>query len=372
MKVFHFIIFVLTSINLIAQDTSNTTLLDSLKTELNIAKKENDLSKEILTSYNIMLFNLDISADYNQAYLNAINLEKLILRHEQNKKAIETAPYFFDRLAWIYHSQSRYQKSIETYKKAIKLAEESKLEKLAFKLKSSLAFNLHLTGKIEEAHKILNKLIDVAYSKNDDDLKAKIHYSFYTLFIQENKPKAALSHIIKSIKLTTNMRDYAHRNINIGTCYYNLNELDSALTYTLKGLDIAKKHHYIQQQSNAHSQLKGIYLELKNYERTVHHDLIYNQLSSQLGTQRTVINQEDTNRKELEEKLKLIEDLSNQKLTNQRILFWSSFVLLLILIPFLFILKNRLKLIRKQKQIIEVERNKAKISEQHNNNSLLI
>jgi len=359
MKYFKIILFLCICNPLYSQNISE---LDSLTTQLNIAKNNQNIDDELKFSFKIFRLNID-KLDYNQAYIIGVKLEQLITIHKDNETAISITPHLYSKMGWLCHAQVQYQESIVYYRKAIRYAEEQKLNDNIYGWKGSIAFNLYLLGESEQAFQMMTELMQEAEVSTKPNLIANAHYNLYTILV-ESKPKKALEHAKQSLN-TTNIGDVGHRYINIGTCYHGMKQLDSALKYTLKGKVIAENNSFLQQQSNAHIQLRNIYLELKNYERAMFHTIKFEELSAKSGSFKSAMEFAMINKNILKEKAELQKTISEKKFYNQRIIIWLIVSVSLILIGSLFYISNRLKLIHKQNKIIEQEKERAESSEKH-------
>ncbi|TYA54770.1 tetratricopeptide repeat-containing hybrid sensor histidine kinase/response regulator [Formosa maritima] len=346
-----------------SQPTSQNHIIDSLQSALVTVKKSGDKSSEISIMYQIFLANLN-QVDYNQAYINSIVLEEQLLANKTNDSAIKIAPHFYKRMGWLFSALVQYEKSINYLNKAIEKANDQNLNDLVFESKSSIAFYSHLLGKEKEAHDIADSLMKVAKTKDIDLLISRAHYLYYLLNNEDNNYKEALKHI-KLSKPGPTVSEKAFRSINIGTAYFTVKQYDSALAYTQKGLKIAELNNIKQTQSNAHVQLKEIYLALKDYENAMKHTLKFEEISIKSGSFKSGMELVKINNEILEDKIKLQEQLTSERITNQRIVIWINVFALFILFSGILYIFNRLKFIRKQNVIIQQEKARAEQSEKH-------
>jgi signal transduction histidine kinase/CheY-like chemotaxis protein len=357
------ILSILLGSSLFAQELNNQFHIDSLKLVLKDAQKSKDISSEISIRQELFLSHIN-NIDYNQAYRDGIALEEIILVNKANDSAKKIAPYFYSRMGWILSTLVQYDKSIAYHKKAIEEAIDQDLDDLIFESKGSISFYLHILGKETEAHNMADSLMKEAKEKNNDELISRSHYLYYLLYKEEDNYIKSLYHI-KLSKPGSKIGDKAFRYINVGTAYASTKQYDSALIYTYKGLKIAEDNNQLQTQSNAHIQLKAIHLALKDYENAMNHTLKFEEISEKSGSFKSGMELVKINNDILEDKIKLQEQLTSERISNQRIIIWINVVALIILLSGILYIFNRLKFIRKQNVIIQQEKARAEQSEKY-------
>lgn len=340
-----------------AQEFKETQKLDSLENLLNNAITNKKIEDQVILKYQIFRLYINGINDYAIAFKLGKDLEPIIENNINKKEILTIAPVFYSGLAWLYHGQSKYETSIEYYKIAIAYSKQLNRTKLAFGLTGSLAFNYYLSDQKDKAHNLMDSLINVAYSLNDPELQAQSHYNFYTILGREN-PKQALFHAKKSLN-TTDKKDLAHRYVNVGTCLTILKEYDSALYYTDKGKNLAIKHNYTQQEANAYNQLRDIYTKIGDFENALFYTNAFNTLDRKLISYDSAIDIV----KAQDQSMALEKELNEAKLRHQKTVKWVSIALAIVLIFALLYNYNQIKLIKRQKEVIAKEKEKAEASE---------
>ncbi|WP_191859387.1 tetratricopeptide repeat-containing hybrid sensor histidine kinase/response regulator [Hanstruepera ponticola] len=356
-----FLIFYFSLIN--AQEKTYQQQLDSIVTELKNAQEKNNLGSEISNRHNLFLLHLK-NIDYNKAFLNGKKLEEILEKNATHDSAVKIAPYFYKKMGWLLAAQVQYERSIEYHQMAIEKAKAQNLNAVVFDSKGSIAFYSHILGKEQEAHDLVNLLMKEAESKRDSNLISQAHYLYYLLFKEEDNYQKALYHIKKSEPGPSD-GEIAFRKINIGTAYFNLKAFDSAIYYTNIGLKIAERNNEFQIQSNAHVLLKQIYVEVGDHEKAMEHTLKFEAISEKSGSYKSGMELVGITNKILEEKINLQDQLTSQKIANQRLIIYINIFAFLVLLPIVFTLINRIKLVRKQKLIIENEKQRAEQSEKY-------
>ena len=335
----------------------------ALKSLIVIAQKDKNINNELFFRYKLLGLEVK-NVNYNQAYLEGLEIEEIIILNPTSDSVISLSPRFYKTMGWIMTTRVQYEKSIEYYKKAIQFARGQNKSHFIFDVKVSIAFCSHLLGKKKEAHKLAKNLMKEAKEQNDEMLISKGHYLYYLLFNEERDYENSLYHI-KLCQLGPSISEKAFRLINIGTAYLNIQNIDSALVYTLKGLKIAEDSNEIQIQANAHIQLKTIYLKLEDYKNAMYHSEKFNQITEKSASFKAGMELVKINNEILEEKIKLQQELSSEKLKNQRLIIWLILIALFLHISGIIYTLNKIKIIEKQKILIEKEKIKAEESEKY-------
>lgn len=363
MKGYFLILFLIASLLGFSQEEEFQRHIDSVKSLLLISEAKGNLGDEIYFRYKLIESEIK-NVNYNQAYKEGITLEALINAHPKNDSTISIRPHFYKTMGWLMSSRVQYEESIDYLKKAVAFAYGEQKEHFIFNLQSSIAFYYHLLGRKKEAHNMADTLMKQAMETNDAVLISQGHYLYYLLYSEESAYEKALYHI-KLSKPGPTERERAHRTINIGTAYHHASQLDSALVFTLKGLKLAESIKELQIQANAHIQLKRIYLEMEDYKSAMEHTLKFERIEERSGSFKAGMELVKINNDILKDKLRLQQELASQKISSQRIIIWLSIFALLILIMGVFYTSNKIKLINKQKELIEKEKLRAEQSEKY-------
>lgn len=362
-KLLFYLMILLTGFFGFSQQEKFQNDIAALKSLIVIAQKDKNINNELFFRYKLLGLEIK-NVNYNQAYLEGLAIEEIIISNPTSDSVISLSPRFYKTMGWIMTSRVQYEKSIEYYKKAIQFARGQNKSHFIFDVKVSIAFCSHLLGKKKEAHKLAKNLMKEAKEQNDEMLISKGHYLYYLLFNEERDYENSLYHI-KLCQLGPSISEKAFRLINIGTAYLNIQNIDSALVYTLKGLKIAEDSNENQIQANAHIQLKTIYLKLEDYKNAMYHSEKFNQIMEKSASFKAGMELVKINNEILEEKIKLQQELSSEKLKNQRLIIWLILIALLLHISGIIYTLNKIKIIEKQKILIEKEKIKAEESKKY-------
>lgn len=358
-----FVFFILLNFSVSAkEDEDYFKKIESLTSSINQARKSEDLEKEIELLYERFQLNTR-TLNHNQSYVWGLELEDLKDQYKDLEIVKKIKQPFFSRMGWLFNTFSEYESSIEYYQKSVAIANEEGNLEAKYKDLGAIAFNRYLLGDQEEALFLLDNLIQEVHTLGNDNLKAEINFRYYTVWI-ESDPEKALVHARESLN-TSNSRDLSHRFTNMGNCFTELGELDSALFYTYKGLELAKENVFYTQESNAHILLVSIYSQLGDFEKALENFMIYHTLQNDARSFGSGLKLMAINQGILEEKLVLQESLAEEKLRNQRVLLWIFVFVTWVLGLILYILYKKIRLVNQQKKMIEEEKIRAEQSEQY-------
>ncbi|MBI1835700.1 MAG: tetratricopeptide repeat protein [Flavobacteriia bacterium] len=167
---------------------------------------------------------------YRQDYLKGIQKSIQLIKYCEkigNRKEIASA---YETLGIIYSDLGDFKKSINYYHKALLLIDSTKQSKIYY----SILLNIGTT------------LMDAS---NYHD--AKIYLSKSLTYFQKTKP-LSYSHLIASYT-------------NLAITYQNLHQLNKAYSSNLKAINIAEKHHLLDQFCGPLINMGDILLEQKKY-----------------------------------------------------------------------------------------------------------
>ena len=336
--------------------------IQQLTENLKKARENEDLERQIELTYALFVLSSN-SIFHNQTYVYSLELESLMDGQDSHPIFQKIKYPFFSKMGRLLNVLGEYENSLIYYQKAIEIADKNGLVEASSRDRGAVAFNLYLLGKKKEAKISLDHYLEEAMKLDNNELISDAHFRFYTIYI-DTLPELALFHSRQSLN-TSNLREFSHRNINMGTCFINLKQPDSALYYTEKGLHLAKENGFQIQESNALILLRNIYSEMGDYQKALESFEKYfaiQNISRSFGSGMKLM---ALDLDILEEKLALQESLTEEKLTNQRLLLWIFVIFTMTLGIILMLLYKKIILINQQKKRIEDEKIRAEQSEKY-------
>jgi serine phosphatase RsbU (regulator of sigma subunit)/tetratricopeptide (TPR) repeat protein len=312
-----------------------------------------------------------------------------------------------NNLGFLNLNKGKIEEALSLYFKSLAIREKIKdYEGLAISYNSigSIYNNQGETIKAKEffekslaISKLLNDTASIAYCLNNigvlleqkgDILGARSYYLESKNFIEKTKDFAGIASVYNNIGWSyhqTHDNDsalyYYTKTLaigdsigdktlivfalsNSGKVYHELKEYDKAIDYTLKALKIAKEQGYPENIRNASSILCNIYESIKDYKNAFEMHVLFKQMSDSLRNK-------ETEKKLVEEKLKydfekekdLLKSeteksqlLLEAKSKERNIILLFSFLGGISLISFTWALNKRLKISKKQNDIIKKQK----------------
>nr|MBA3665951.1 tetratricopeptide repeat protein [Bacteroidota bacterium] len=199
---------------------------------------------------------------------------------------------------------------------------------------------------------------------------AQLSNNISTIYKERGELKQALAYGLKALNVYASMdelKGIGVSNTNIGTLYNLMGEHDKALTYGLKGMDIARQLGFPIDISDAAILLKDVYKQKKNSGKALEMIEIYISMRDSISnkeTKRASIKNQlkyEYEKKAATDSIKVMEEkkilaLKSKQEQTQRYFLYGGLTLTAIFSAFMF---NRFMVIRKQKRLIEDQKNEV-------------
>ena len=273
-----------------------------------------------------------------------------------------------NNISLVYMQQGAVQKALDNYFRGLKLAEE-----INDKLGKGLIFNniayvyqtLKDTAKIlENDEKSLKIFREIKYKRGI----ATVLNNMGALYLNGNKKsEKALDCFNQSLAIceeTGNKVSATLALVNLGNLYLNRKEYDEALSYGLRSLQTAHETGYPENIRRAALLLYNTYKTTNKYKESLTMHELYVQMSDSILNEET---QKSTIRQQLKydyEKQQALNETDQRKelalaeegKKRQQIISWATAIGLVLMALFLVFIFNRLRVTRKQKEIIEEQK----------------
>lgn len=353
-----------------------------------IVKQQKDLTK--LLNYCDLLIEKATKADSIQYLFNA-NLQKgnvYMLRSELSKALeyyqiaakIANEAKEYDRLALtnitiggVYSDIGNYTISIDYYEEGI--SELRDLIKITTHKPDLERFEKYLAGALLNAGDVYIKTGDfekaLGYFYESSGLCKKTDYklgSAYNLgnigmvYAKQNKLKMAEANLQEAIKILEEEKDYYPISVylnSISGIYKNLGQLELAIEYAKRSLDIAQTYKLKNQISEANLQLAKIYEEINEPSKSLFHFKNYIFAKDSINNLVTVQKLADQ-RTEFEVSQKQSElDFEIQNRKNDKIFTYGFLGGLILVSGLAFGLYRKTKFISKTNKLIDEEKKKS-------------
>lgn len=333
-------------------------------------------------SYNNLGYYFDNKGDIEKAllyYHKSLKIEE----RTNNKFGLAT---ILNNMALLYYKQGAKEKSLEFHFRSLKLREEiGDLEGVGISL-SNIGYYYDIEGDYEKGLNYYFKSLEIQKSIDD---KIGIAYSYNNIgFVYKLKgeTKKSLKYHLEGLRIQNQIDDKRGMSFNlynISMLYYESNEIGKAKKYALLALNNAKELGMPDLISNASEVLTDIYEKENNPSKSLEYLKLFMVMKDSIHNENTERLIAEQQAKYLYESQKVIDDAEHekQKIKDdaehekqlaiekegkllQRIIIIAIGIGLLLVIGFLIFVFNRLTVTRKQKSIIEEQ--KQLVEQSHN------
>ena len=346
---------------------------------LDIRTKINDL-KGIASS----LHNLANIYTQQGNYALAIEQYTKSLQVEEKFNNKEGMAQSLLNIGYIHIQQENYDLAINYFNKANSIAEEINSPDLILTIKSNIANVLFRQDKYEESLAKHNEYLPLAEEMNDRDIISQVYHNIGGIYEKLNKLEKAKQYLYKSLAIKKEIGNKLGESgsyLSLGNIYLKDKNNSKALQYFNKSYQLAKEIGGIEEQSNATDALYTSYKNKGNYKKALEYyetyivlkDSILNdkntkailqqQLKYEYEKQATEDSVKNAHEKKVQEALLIAQKAETKKLEleskqqKQRAYFlYGGLSLTLLFIGFIY---NRFRVTRKQKEIIQDQKNRV-------------
>lgn len=272
----------------------------------------------------------------------------------------------------LYQYTKEYDKALEYYNKALALhtAENNKMD-IAREL-GNIGLVYNAQKQFDKAINSFNRAIDIRKEMTDTRGMASLIHYLGVSYLELNQYKKALEYFNKVIELSLQfgyVDQKASAYQNIGVIYFKQKKMKPAEEFMQKALNIQKEMGDLNAMKNSYSSLTDLYAKSGQWEKAFNYFKLFNKTndslfstekSKELGKQeasaeynrlRAVTNAE--HKKELEKK----EAVAKIEKERQQIWFVLMLCVTIAIAIIALIIFSSLKLTKKQKQIIQLQKN---------------
>ncbi len=267
----------------------------------------------------------------------------------------------------IYYEQGNNEKAMEYYLRSLDIAEKMKRKK-------SIAFSLGNLGNVyknlnqyDKAIEVQERSLKIAEEIKDIETKANALHSLAVIYSDLKQDEKAIDYDSKALKIHEAADDQnamAQSMIIIGLSYNRLNQTAKGIDILKKALDIGKEGGFVSTIRESSFNLYEIYKQQgKSTEALTMHELyieMRDSIKNEEGQQAIMQQEMQYNydkQKALDEKeQEKVLAISSEQEQKQKVISYSIAVGLLLVLLFAIFVFNRLRLTKKQKVIIELQK----------------
>ncbi|HRH12270.1 MAG TPA: tetratricopeptide repeat protein [Bacteroidia bacterium] len=275
-------------------------------------------------------------------------------------------------VAGIYYILGEHEQAITNFKKGlsyIDTTKEKNFPRLAM-IYTNMASNYSVMKLNDEAIQCYHRATHFALASHDTTSYANALTQMVAFYINNNRIKEA-GETLEKVNPYYNKLNYKlvdlYIDMNNGGYLSLLNEHKKAIPYYYKALKTSIEINYTDARIDIYHALFNAYKGLKQSDSALFHHMNYVHWKDSLKNQeikekimRAGMNEEYKAQKAIDDKEAQLQiQKAKEKEKIQMIIAWSSVIVLLLVIAFAFLISNRLKITRRQKN--EIERQKVVI-----------
>jgi tetratricopeptide (TPR) repeat protein len=301
---------------------------------------------------------------------NALKLYIKSLKISEEIEDMSSVANSLNNIAGIYMEQDDLSKAFEYFDKSLKIHEKNGNKiGIAFSL-SNLGIVYQYKRDFANALSFHNKSLKLREEIGDKNQIATSLNNIGHIYHLEGKLSKAILYYEKSYSILKEIKNIYGQSaslINIGNIYAQQKEFNKAIEYCKKSMELGKQLGFPENIKGAAIQLAQIYREKGDYKNSLENYILYIEMrdsTNNIETQKASIKQQtkyeyDKQKavadKEHEQQMLREQEKAATEKTKKNIIITSISIILFLLFLFSVFLYNRFRLIRKQKNIIELK-----------------
>lgn len=275
--------------------------------------------------------------------------------------------YSLNNLGVIYNNQGDLVRALEYYEKSLKIREQINDKRGIAQSLSNIGTALEKRGDRSQALRYFYKSLRIRESIGDKFGQGYSLESIGTLYLYIDNPSKAVEFFNQSLKIRREINDkqgQAYSLFHLGQVYLKQNQPKEALKYGLASLELSNKLGFPANISAAANLLHKIYQKEKKFDKAYDMLTLYHQMEDSVNNSEI---KKITDRKRMQyefEKREVVakaeqekrEITYNNQIKQNRVIIIAVALCLIIVFLFSLFLYRRIKIIQKQKQIIESQK----------------
>ncbi|MFH1936283.1 MAG: tetratricopeptide repeat-containing sensor histidine kinase, partial [Bacteroidota bacterium] len=274
-------------------------------------------------------------------------------------------PYIYMKSGQIYSELQDFKVAEQSFQKGIEQSLALKNLNIAGIGYNALGILYKNQGRYEEAIKKFETALEITKGMNNRNLTQIIYGNMGNTFHSLNRIQDALNYHQKSLDLALQMNMplfIAQQQVNLGQDYHYLKDYDKARSLYEKALPAFIKIKAQSDLIQTYMALIEVNDSLKNFEKSVHYYQLYNELKDSLNKHelntaldslRVKFHTEQTDREN--EVLKHEAELQDKTITLQRIIMFSSFAVLVLVVSLVVVAHRSRQKIKNANELLEIK-----------------
>lgn len=276
----------------------------------------------------------------------------------------------FNNIGMLHSSQGEISKALEYLQKSFKLREDIEDKEGVAMCLNNIGFIYNNQGDFLNAIEYYQKSVKISEEIGNYFGVANTLSNIGFIYNKQGDFLNAIEHYQKSVKISEEIgykKGVASTLMGIGFSYYNQGNIINAHEYGIKSLTIAREIGYPEEIKNAANLLNRVYQKQAKYKEALEMRNLEIQMRDSINNEATQKATAQQQAKYEYEKQKTIDDadhdkqiaLEQEEQKKQRIISISIGAGLVLLVVFLLFVFNRLRVTRKQKVVIEQQRDEV-------------
>lgn len=272
----------------------------------------------------------------------------------------------YNNLGLLYSAQFDTVKSLEYYRMSLTVRSEiNDYEGVALSLNNIGGIHEDY-GNIDSALYYYRSSFKICEDIRDGRGQALALSNIAFIYNVQGKSDSALAYYYKSLEIRlyiAHKTGIANSTRNIGELYFAKGQIDSAYKYGTWSMDVAQKLQYPEQIQNAAHLMSQIYEQQGDGSKALEMFRLYIEMRDKIANEQT---KQATAKQQMQyeyDKQKVLDDaLHEGQNARQKTIIVAAIIGLVLLILFLAFVVNRLRITRKQKQLIEEQKRATEIA----------
>ena len=347
-----------------------------------------ELFQEIQDSINIAKVIRNLGSIYHQQgdYEKAIEyfFESLDMRKKLNDENGIASLYRAIGVVYLEQGENFYSNAIQYFNKALEIYQKINNIKGVANCYSGIAsvYTGYKTAKNDEALEYYFKILEIGNEQNDIRLVAQASEAIGTIYLKIDKNDDAYEYLDKSANLWLEMENYfgvGNLYVSIGKYYLAKKNYQESEKYLIDAIDISERIDVLVIKKNSYSVLSQLYKDKGNYQKALEFSEEYYLLKDSLQSEEMSdrIAKFETQRefdkvmkeKELEKQRNQLEH--DNKLKNQKIISFATFLGLILMIVLSFVIFRSYRSKKSANELLTDKNEKILLQQKHITSSIV-
>ncbi len=310
--------------------------------------------------------NLGLIKYYESDFPAALNYYLISLKIKEEKKDSAKLGWNYNAIGALYIGTASYDKAIIYLTKAVNIAKLRHNQKGYIEASGNIANVYRAEKEFNKALSVYKEILSIILKNDEETFLDDTYSNIAETYFQQDKYDISVTYYKKAIDIAhrnSNQRLKGFCNLGLARNYRSMGKNSDAIYSCYDALGIAKELKQIQIEKNAYEELYKSYKKI-NVDSSLFYYEKYNKILTSIineGSHAEMLKLEE--RYENEKKMAVSEinhtkeiEIEKVKSKNQRNISYFLVLVAILVAVFLFVIYKRLQLTRKQKEIINIQK----------------